>query len=213
MKTLQIICLLLICASLATAQEEHSKTGWNKHETLFSKARVIGGFGGPIVSFSKIENETTSFVGVGGGLIVNNFFIGLYGIGSTRMRNRQNRISTETANLAHGGIWLGYTSNQYKLIHLFSTVKIGSGAVVYTTQKSLDTWDMKFEDADQIFAIAPEIGLELNIFRFFKIAFTGGYRWVEGLNKNDVRKYTNSDFSSATGSISFRFGGFGSARY
>ena len=40
---------------------------------------------------------------------------------------------------------------------------------------------------------SPELGVELNIFRWFKIAGTAGYRQVTGVN--EALGQTNEDFS------------------
>ena len=53
-----------------------------QHETLFSKARVLGGFGGPLLEFGNIKGDYVTSVGGGGGIIIDNFFIGAYGLGS-----------------------------------------------------------------------------------------------------------------------------------
>ncbi len=52
-----------------------TQIAFSQHETLFSKARVIGGFGGPILELGDIKGEFTSSVGGGGGVIIDNFFI------------------------------------------------------------------------------------------------------------------------------------------
>ncbi len=36
--------------------------------------------------------------------------------------------------------------------------------------------------ADRTFVITPELGLELNIFTFFKLGVSGGYRWSHGVD-------------------------------
>ena len=57
-----------------------------------------------------------------------------------------------------------------------------------------------------MFAVTPELGIEFNITQWFRIAATGGYRWVNGIE--DIPTLGNEDFSSPTGTITFSFGGF-----
>ena len=64
--------LALACLTLAVNAQ---------HETLFNNARVVGGFGAPIVEMG-LGNEMTTAVGGGGAVVIDNFFIGGYGIGS-----------------------------------------------------------------------------------------------------------------------------------
>ena len=53
----------------------------------------------------------------------------------------------------------------------------------------------------------PEVGLELNVFSFFRIAATASYRWVNGVET--LPTYTNDDLSSFGATLTLRFGGFG----
>ena len=50
-----------------------------QHETLFNRARVVGGFGAPLLEMG-INNNLNTSVGGGGGVVINNFFIGGYGL-------------------------------------------------------------------------------------------------------------------------------------
>ena len=52
-----------------------------QHETLFNNARVVGGFGAPIIEMG-LGNDMSTAVGGGGGVVIDNFFIGGYGVGS-----------------------------------------------------------------------------------------------------------------------------------
>ena len=204
--------LLILCAGLfalgAIAQskyedEDHRRSSYKKrHETLFNKAHVIGAFGGPIFEYSNFGDNFDVSVGGGGGLIVDNFFIGGYGLGSVDNSILEN--DWERLEIGHGGLWLGYTFNQFKLIHPYSTVKIGWGGL-----------DIEFEDnfqyQDAIFVLTPEIGAELNIFRFFKIGFAAGYRHVDGIDP-DLSGYEKGDFNNFVGTLTLRFGAFGNYR-
>lgn len=170
-----------------------------QHETLFDDLNVLGAFGGPILEISSINGEVGADVGGGGALIVNNFFLGGYGMGTdypeTTIGNLDYNIK-----FRHGGLWLGYTYRDFKVAHLFSSVKIGWGKAQLRRNG-----DAAF--SDRLFALTPELGVELNITSFFKIGLTGGYRWVNGISR--LPELENEDFSSPTGIITFRFGGFG----
>jgi hypothetical protein len=169
-----------------------------QHETLFDNVRSMGAFGGPLVEIGSINGEVGSDVGGGGALILDNVFIGGYGLGSDYP---EITIDDELYNIRykHGGFWLGYTAQTHKVAHLYSSVKIGWGKAQLRQEKeTLYT--------DRMFVMIPEIGVELNLTDFFKIALTGGYRWVNGINK--LPSLDSEDFSSPVGVITFRFGGF-----
>ncbi|MCB0689718.1 MAG: outer membrane beta-barrel protein [Saprospiraceae bacterium] len=174
-----------------------------QHETLFSRARVMGGFGGPLLEFSNIKGDYTTSMGGGGGLIIDNLFIGFYGIGS--LDHLQYNIDNEDdfrMDLAHGGLWLGYTPYSFKMIHPYVSTKIGWGfADIRNDPFRINS------NGDAIFAFTPEVGMELNLTKFFRINATLGYRMISDVDQ--LPDYSNKDFSSLTGQITFRFGWFG----
>lgn len=174
-------------------------------ETLFKNAEVIGGFGGPIVEFSQINGEVGTDVGGGGALILNNFFIGGYGMGTTfpeiKVENKN-----YTIDFGHGGFWLGYAHRSPKLVHLYGSARLGWGGIQLKEDPDQDDEFAKYDDA--IFVLTPELGVELNVTQFFKIAATGGYRWVADVD-GLPGELDSSSFSSPVGTLTFRFGGFG----
>ena len=103
--------------------------------------------------------------------------------------------------MAHGGFWLGYTYKSYKLIHIFASAKLGWCGI------DIEIYESGFRTDDNIFVVSPEIGVELNVFRWFKIAGTVGYRAVSGVNS--ITGQSNKDFSGMAGTLTFRLGGFG----
>jgi len=183
-----------------------ASTSYGQHETLFSKARIIGGFGGPILEFGNIKGEYTPSVGGGGGLIIDNFFVGFYGMGS--IDPIQDNISGRgefEMDLAHGGLWLGYTPFTFKMIHPYASAKIGWGFA--DIREDLFTIN---STGDGIFVITPEVGMEVNLTRYFRIGASVGYRIVSDVDQ--LPGLTNKDFSSLSGQLTFRFGWFGRAK-
>ncbi len=169
-----------------------------QHETLFDDFDIRGAFGGPIVEIGTLAGETGADVGGGGALLINDFFLGGYGMGTSypdiRLNSRDYNV-----RFKHGGFWLGYTVKENKLLHLYSSVKVGWGRAQLRR-------DGETEYTDRHFALTPELGLEVNIFDWFKLGLTGGYRYVNGINA--LPGLDNSDFSSPVGILTFRFGGF-----
>ena len=169
-----------------------------QQETLFSNVDEVGAFGGPFIEIGEVNGQVTGDVGGGGALILDEFFLGGYGQGTDFGDALIDNVNWNV-KYGHGGLWFGYVREEQKLLHLYSSLKLGWGRVRLNAEN---------EDGikDRIFVITPEIGGEVNITDFFKISVTGGYRLVNGaaiLNTLD-----NSDFSSFIGTINFRFGGF-----
>ena len=193
MKKISLFLILFTSTLLVNAQ----------HETLFSKARIIGGFGGPLLEFGNIKGDYTTSVGGGGGLVIDNFFIGAYGIGSLDHLHYNIRNEDDfRMDLAHGGLWLGYTPATFKVIHPYTSARIGWGFAEIRN----DPFDIH-SSGDAIFVFTPEVGMELNFTRFFRMSASVGYRIVSDVDQLD--NLTNKDFSSLTGQLTFRFGWFG----
>lgn len=182
-----------------------SLTAWGQHETIFNKARVVGGFVSPLVEFGLNNNLHTSY-GAGGGIVINNVFIGGYGLAGFDLKNAIDNEDLETIDIAHGGIWIGGTYQPHKLVHIYGTSRIGWGTV------NIDVNDnnLEYRDLDKIFVVTPEIGAEINITKWFRVGATAGYRFVNGVDKSTG--FSDDDFRGAVSTLSFRFGWFGKFR-
>ena len=187
--------LLLSALHLLQAQAE---------ETIFSDAEVVGGFGAPFVTLARGDGEFGAGAGGGGGVIVNNFFFGGFGQGETYGR-RTFQDTRYTLGLGYGGLWVGYVYPSYKVAHLYSAVKTGWGAA------RLSDFNQPYDadDSDGVFVVNPEIGLEINVLHWFRIAATGGYRFVGGIEDGRLPGIEKDAFNSPTFALTFRFGGFG----
>ncbi len=194
MKQLLIALVLLAAGSGISAQ----------HETIFGRGRVVGGFGGPLVEMGLREGFGTSFGG-GGGIVFGNVFLGGYGLGAVDLKEVLENDNIDRLELAHGGLWFGVTYPSHKAIHLYGSARAGWGAL----NVRLD--NPRSSDLDQIFVLTPEMGIEINLLRWFRVAGSAGYRWVNGANPN--AGYQDADFSGPIGTLTFRFGWFGSGRF
>ncbi len=194
-KTHFILFLLLFGAAWLQAQKE---------ETLTSGARVKGGFGGPFFLYSNTDGQSGGGGGGGGAFIINDFFIGGFGQGETF---GQRTISSRryTVGLGFGGFWLGYVYPSHKVVHLFTSLKVGWGSA--TLQRDDNDPFNGNDYTDGVFVTAPEIGVEVNVVHWFRIAFTGGYRLVGGVQS--LPGFASGDFNSPTLGLTMRFGKFG----
>ncbi len=172
-----------------------------QQETLFGKSNVVGAFGGPIVEYNFANNNTQVSVGGGGAVIIGDFFLGGYGMGTTNPSWIDN-VDPFKVELGHGGFWIGGTFPSHKLVHFFSSAKIGWGAV------NIRFYDDNVRIDDNVFVLEPEAGVELNIFRWFRIAATANYRWVDGINPA-ITGVDRNYYNGFGANLTFRFGGFG----
>jgi hypothetical protein len=175
-----------------------------QHETLFNQARVVGAFGGPITEYG-LGNGLNTSVGGGGALVINSFFIGGYGLASVDFEKLYDNGDVDVLDIGHGGFWLGGTFQPYRLLHVYGSAKLGWGAI------NIDLNDnTPYRDLDKIFVATPEIGVELNVTRWFRLAGTVGYRYVTGVS--ETLGLRDEDFSGAIAAVTLRFGWFGRRR-
>lgn len=196
----QLLTMLLLSAVISMSAQQD--------ETLFLNINRVGIFGAPIFEFSALDNEINASSGGGGAIILNNFFFGGYGMGSTEIDGLDFDANLEQftdIRYKHGGFWLGGTPLQSKSIHPFFSGKIGWGHVAYNEVDLLGIETQFFKD--QIFVLTPEVGVEFNIFRFFRLALTANYQYVSGLE--NANPLNSDDLSTFGGGITLRFGSFG----
>ncbi|MBK8878329.1 MAG: hypothetical protein IPN74_07190 [Haliscomenobacter sp.] len=70
---------------------------------------------------------------------------------------------------------IAYSPNAGKVIHPHFSVYGGSGR-----------FDLVNSDRERIFAFQPAAGLELNVFRWFRLGLEGGYRFITDVDTQGV---------------------------
>ena len=189
--TIFAVMLLALLPTFLCAQRDN---------TLFNNADRRGFFIAPIFEYSDLDDKFSTSVGGGLAFVIDDFFVGAYGLGLTTYGNIFDN-GLEELNMGHGGLWLGFAFPQSEAFHLYSSVKLGGGAVDLV----FNDGDLDFED--NFFIATPELGVEINVFRWFRVALTGGYRMIEGLSENSG--YAEKDFEGWTAGVTLRVGGFG----
>ncbi len=176
-----------------------------QHETLFGNMRVVGAFGGPMYE-TGLNNDLGTSAGGGGGIVFRNFFLGGYGMGGGDFEGLLENGNIRKLEIGHGGLWLGFMVPSYKMIHFYGSARVGWGAL----NIELEDNGQQYSDLDKVFVLTPEVGVELNVFRWFRMTGTVSYRQVSGAN--EAQGYKNEDFSGAMWGLGLRFGWFGSRR-
>jgi hypothetical protein len=219
MKTLNLILVFILFSSVTIfAQRERDRDrdrDDDRQETLFgSRGLKISGFGGPFVEFSSVNGQFTVSNGGGGAALFNQtFFLGGYGVGMSNRINVGVGNTNQRIDFEHGGFWLGYVSSPKRLVHFTGSLRLGWGGVNLRNNSFGSNMDLRLTNC---FVATPEIGFEVNITRFFRIAATAGYRAVSGIgtvNLNDnlgnSTMLDSGDFNSPMGMLTFKFGWFG----
>lgn len=185
-------CLLLTMILLAVTASAQENEGIN---VLFGKSTKVRGFIGPAIELTSIAEDFTGLLGVQGGVMLDNFFLGGYGVGLT-----DNSQLQENVEFGYGGLFLGYRFLADKVFHPSVSAVLGMG--------SINSADGFFPE-DHIYVLAPIVELEINFTRFLKVSFGGSYRFVGGISDEGAgMDFSNPDFSGPAGIVSFRFGWF-----
>ena len=217
-KTLHLIIILSLITGMSKihAQDEEEAI-----QTILSDEIVFSGFGSPFVEFSSVNDQFAVILGGGGGLMVNqSVFIGGYfeGLVTNHYRDDlQTIVDTEKPKISfeHGGIWLGYVYKHQKAVHGGLSMKLGWGEIDLKDSENGNP-DSDYDYRDRIFNIQPQVEIEFNMTRWFKINVGAGYRFVTGIDAtygnspgDQVDFYDKNDFNSPVGTISLIFGGSG----
>ncbi len=196
MKKVIVPGLILFLAVAAHAQNREYRTIFD-HQDL-----RISGLGGPFMQFTAVAGEFGHMMGGGGAVMLNDFFVGGYGLGLTNaIPDYLNDRPDNRLSLGHGGFWIGYVLFGDRPIHLSVSSLIGWGE-----------FGMMDRDAyypyirDNIFALSPTLELELNLTRYFRIGAGASYNLFAMVDGS--HGYTSSDLSAPAGFLSFKFGWF-----
>ena len=192
----RLLCLALVVAMIgldhAYCQNESEPT---------RKPLSIGGFGGPFLEFSSGLDGLAFGSGGGGGVILGDFFLGGFGMGLDQ-DNRQVNGTSFDADLGMGGLWVGYVPMVEKRIHPYLSTKIGWGELdIYQDLVDKPVYE------DGFLAIQSDLGIELNVLPFWKIALVASYRSFELLDALPDG-ITENRLGGWMGGMTMRFGGF-----
>ena len=193
--------IFIIFLSIFFLQTQMEAQRWERDETLASTTGRNGFFVSPLVEYSDLDGKWNTSIGGGLAFIAGDFFVGAYGLGMVEEDWLDSDF--EQLDMGHGGFWIGYVKPQHKAVHLFTSVKAGWGALDIEL-------DDGFDYEDTFFAVTPEVGLEVNVFRWLRIGATVGYRWLNGLDESP--NFDRDRLEGATAGLTFRIGGFGRER-
>jgi hypothetical protein len=199
-----LVLWLAVIALPLSAQDE---------ETLLTGEITHGGFGGPVVKFTRLDGEFGLLLGGRGGWIINHSFSiggGGYGLVTSIPGPAGTGEMTEPLlTVGYGGFEMEYVRHSGRLIHSSLSLLIGGGGAGYH-EKAEEDWDFQNDVKgnptwDSFFIAEPGIGLELNVASFFRINAGASYRFVSGVDKNGL---TNGDIGGPSAVLTFKFGKF-----
>jgi len=193
----------------------------------------LSGFGGAITDYSMIGGDFAISSGGGGAFLFNyNYFLGFYGLNVVTDIPRENIFSKYhnpvtnplppmylnlQLSFENSGVWFGYINNYKKLVHWGANIKAGQGLIALYDKKNNNKYDKTaYLFKDNVFVTTPEIEIEVNLLRWFKVNVGVGYRFVSGItnetytnvNGDQVPLYKSNQFNSPYANVKLLFGGF-----
>lgn len=209
MKKISLSLIFILFAAVLFAQktisfddyaENKSETDPNEVKTVMNsfKLKRISGFGGPTVSYSTINGEFAVMSGGGGGVIINNLFLGGYGEGMSNYINSSPSSPYREIQFGHGGFWFGYEIAPEKMIHPVISARTGWGTI-----SAINSDNRRINN--NVYVVVPSISAEINFTRFFKVNVGAEYRQTFNVHVADLN---NSDFSNVGLYMNFIFGWF-----
>ena len=149
-------------------------------------------------------------VGVTGGVTVNKYLIfGLGGYGLATKTTIQGTNPDKPLRLygGYGGAVLGFNLFPRQVVHLSFPILIGAGTFYLEDETFFNnSFDPEYTiEKSSFFVAEPTALLEINVTSFFRFGAGVGYRYIDGL---DMENLTSDDLSDWSGTLVFKFGRF-----
>ena len=189
-------------ATLFGGNKEIRYGGYGAFEVKFTPAigdgiggLLLGGRGGVII------DETFSFGGGGYG------FVPVKKIDCPIPGHEDEKNNFWTGG--YGGLFVEYINSSNSLLHFTANMLIGAGAVTYLSHNNIDR-NNREHPTSVSFVIEPGAGVELNVFRTFRMYLGASYRYAPNfeLQHNGKDIVPNTAFNGISINLAFKFGSF-----
>jgi hypothetical protein len=178
-------------------------------ETLQKTKLESGGYGAPEVRMSAVSGEAAALMGVQGGwILAHSLTLGIAGYGLASWvdapREAQAGVSDARVNLAYGGMRVGFVFAPERLLHVTTAILVGGG-VTALVEDPADGSDSTIVRSHTLFALEPEIGLEMNVTTFLRVCASTSYRY---LSDSGIAGLSASKLSAPAAGLAMKFGSF-----
>lgn len=204
--------LLFSVASIVRGQENSKQ----EIQTLFSNPdRKIshGGYGAFTMGYTQIGGiDVLTLGGRAGWLIDHHVTLGISGTALTSTIYLDRYWPGDEGYYlvgGYGGFFVEPIIAPFFPVHISLPVMIGGGGLALNSSTWRDyDWEYDYYDPydyDYFFVIEPGVEIELNVIKFFRVAFGASYRFTSNLHMADVPKDMMNGFN---GTVTFKFGVF-----
>lgn len=200
MKRLAFILLLLLASEPVVGQ------------AAFKSERVThGGFFGPVIKFSSMNEEDALLFGVRGGWILNleggHSFVfggGAYGVmndvAATGITHDGQPV---LLGLDYGGLELAYVNRALRLVHVSVQTLVGMGGIDYRDVE--DGFQGEGDEGDGFLVVEPGVHVMLNVIPYLRLGGGVSYRLVDGVSLPGAR---DADLSGVSSVVTLQLGSF-----
>jgi hypothetical protein len=211
------LAVVLLAPSFAAAQEKLQTLAGGKDgppQTLATPAPTscicdcLVGYGGPLVSVTRLADQTGILIGGRGGAVLRRRFV-LGGAGFGMVSEPSMPASAQLGPGAHdiqfgaGGFWFAYILSPDWLIHPTFGLMLGGGSVSYRATDQAPGVPATYA-ASSFFHVQPELEADINVTRFMQVGVGVYYRFVAGVKLED--KLTNADVGGPGATLALKFG-------
>jgi hypothetical protein len=164
-----------------------------KDETLIGKTglKLTGLWGGSNFGLVGFDGDNHGMAGGFFGLEFSKSLLLGYSGASTSESTTYNGVLRKY-DLNYGGLLVGYAYKPHKVVHPRVGFLMGGGNL-----------KIKDEPDDAVFVVQPSAGVEVNLFRWFRMGLEGGYRFVSNVS---LPKPSDGEVSAPFAQLSLRFG-------
>ena len=213
--TILLVSVLICLGTYAQIDEEYNYPEKQDKEivTILGNKKVShGGYGAVSVNYGLIDDKDAIIIGGRGSWVIGHWFaLGVGGNGFFNDYTTETILSTNRdVNLSggYGGLVFEPIIFPKFPVHISTPVLVGAGGIAYATSDwdyQYEDWDYFVEDVDAFFVVEPGVELELNMLRYFRLAFGGYYRFTTPV---DLVNTPDDPLSGFSGGITLKFGKF-----
>lgn len=195
-RSFMILALVLMTAGSNVILSQETKS-------VFGADSDIGFMWGIELKTASIQNELSTQFGLyAGALFYHAVMVGITGAAN---------VTHPRVNYGYTGVLVQYTFKPYNLLHLTGQLTIGSGSAKdYQNEKSSMFDNFGNVTGANFYFIEPGIQGEINLSNKVRLALGIAYRFVEGLNQENVHisrtHVTDSDLSGLNVTAGVKFG-------
>jgi hypothetical protein len=212
MKKVSLFLGLILIFFSVSAQDDYPEV-----QTLFGNKGPSGGYLGFNMKMTEIAGEEALFVGGEVAFVANRAInIGVAGYGMVN-EYKLNELSPDLdllyLEMGYGGLHLEPVIHSEGVLHVTLPVLLGAGGIAQSERplwleedgEVNIVWERDYFESDYFFVAEPGLNLELNVFKFMRVAAGASYRFTTDIDLGSMDKDALNGWNA---NLSLRVGWF-----